>query len=51
MVIATHDADLATELADRTIELRVGRAIEVEPGATPEATATPEAAATPEAPR
>ena len=58
VVIATHDADLATELADRTIELRVGRAIEVEPGATPQTAATPpaaaaapQAAATPEAPR
>jgi energy-coupling factor transport system ATP-binding protein len=51
VVIATHDADLATELADRTIELRVGRAIEVEPGATPQTAATPPAAATPQAPR
>jgi energy-coupling factor transport system ATP-binding protein len=51
VVIATHDADLATELADRTIELRVGRAIEVEPGATPQTAATPPAAATRQAPR
>jgi len=43
--IATHDTELAAELADRTIELRNGRAVEVEQGATPAATpaATPHA--------
>jgi energy-coupling factor transport system ATP-binding protein len=56
VVLATHDTDLATELADRTIELRAGRAVEVAPAAglrdaTPQVVATPQVAATPEATR
>ena len=50
VVLATHDTDLATELADRTIALRDGRAVELAPAAggrdaTPDATsgAAPEA--------
>jgi energy-coupling factor transport system ATP-binding protein len=31
VVVATHDTDLAAELADRTIALRDGRAVEAEP--------------------
>jgi energy-coupling factor transport system ATP-binding protein len=46
VVIATHDTELATELADRTIELRGGRATEraTEPAPTPGETAPGEAA-------
>ena len=36
VIIATHDTDLATELADRTVALQDGRAVEVEPAAAPE---------------
>jgi energy-coupling factor transport system ATP-binding protein len=32
VVLATHDTDLAAELADRTFELRGGRATELAPG-------------------
>jgi energy-coupling factor transport system ATP-binding protein len=56
VVLATHDTDLVTELADRTIELRAGRAVEAAPAAgrrdaTPQVVATPPTAATPEATR
>jgi energy-coupling factor transport system ATP-binding protein len=47
VVLATHDTELAAELADRTVVLRDGRAAEVEPAATPVATPAPTPAATP----
>jgi energy-coupling factor transport system ATP-binding protein len=47
VVLATHDTELAAELADRTVALRDGRAAEVEPAATPVATPAATPAATP----
>ena len=46
VVVATHDTDLAAELADRTISLVDGRAVEVRP-ASPATPASPAAAGTP----
>ena len=48
VVVATHDTELAAELADRTIALRDGRAVEVEPerGATDAGDAAPAAEGT-----
>ena len=43
VVLATHDAELAAELADRTISLRDGRAVEA-----PAVAAGPPRAAIPE---
>jgi energy-coupling factor transport system ATP-binding protein len=43
VVLATHDTELAAELADRTIEVRGGRATEPAGGATPPAATRPTA--------
>ena len=52
VVLATHDTELATELADRTISLGDGRAVEVATAATPAVTPAATSAATaPDAPR
>ena len=49
VVVATHDTELAAELADRTIELRGGRAIErpATPASVPPPVGRPLAASTP----
>ena len=47
VVLATHDTELAAELADRTVALRDGRAVEIEPAAAAAATPAATAAATP----
>ncbi|MGD0018577.1 MAG: ATP-binding cassette domain-containing protein [Candidatus Limnocylindrales bacterium] len=46
VVLATHDTELAAELADRTIEVRGGRATEPAGGATPPAATRPTATPT-----
>ena len=51
VVVATHDTDLALELADRTIRLAGGRAVEVAASVQVEVAADGRAAATAGAPR
>jgi energy-coupling factor transport system ATP-binding protein len=41
VVVATHDSDLASEMADRTIALGEGRAVEVGGSASASAPAAP----------